>query len=109
MNKLVSIGIVVVLIGLAACTSKTPEYTLTVAVTPPGSGTVTISPPGGNYPRGTQVTLTATPTPISGYRFANWTYQDGSSSYGSNQLIVVMAANVKINAIFDDKGVYQTP
>jgi len=46
------------------------EYTLEVAIEPPGAGRVTISPIKATYSPGERVTLTA--TPYFGYEFDHW-------------------------------------
>jgi len=52
--------------------TSTAVYTVTVNAVPPEGGTVT---GGGEYPEGTQVTVTANPNPC--YEFVNWT-EDGT-------------------------------
>ncbi len=70
-----------------------PQFTLTVQKSGTGSRTVMSSPAGincgsvcsGNYARGTQVTLTATPS--SGLAFINWTECDSTNG---NTCTVIM-------------------
>lgn len=102
MKKVVTWVLLVVLVGLAGCSSTSPEYTLNVTVSPTGSGTVSASPSGGKYPRGTQVLLTATPAPVSGYKFIGWE-DEGGNLFSGTPLIVAMYANVKLVAVFTDK------
>ncbi len=102
MKKAVTWLLLVVLTGLAGCSSTTPEYTLKVIASPPNSGTVSVSPSGGKYPRGTLVALTATPTPASGYKFIGWE-DEGGNLFSGSPLIVAMYANVKLVAVFTDK------
>jgi len=52
--------------------TSTAVYAVTVNAVPPEGGTVT---GGGEYPEGTQVTVTANPNPC--YEFVNWT-EDGT-------------------------------
>ncbi|HPS02225.1 MAG TPA: InlB B-repeat-containing protein, partial [Candidatus Sumerlaeota bacterium] len=59
------------------------------------NGTVNVSPDGTTFPRGTTVTLTATPTP--GYRFTGWS---GSATGTLNPLTINMNTNKTIRANF---------
>ncbi|MBP5476697.1 MAG: BspA family leucine-rich repeat surface protein [Paludibacteraceae bacterium] len=69
-----------------------PEYTLTVAVE--GKGTVT---GGGTFPKGTEVTLTATPD--ENYVFSKWS--DGSTD---NPHYIQLTEDMDITAIFIEKS-----
>ena len=69
-----------------------PEYTLTVAAE--GKGTVT---GGGTYPKGTEVTLTATPD--ENYVFSKWS--DGSTD---NPHYIQLTEDMDITAIFIEKS-----
>jgi len=51
-------------------------YTLTVNLSPEGSGTVILDPAGGSYDADTTVTLT--PNPASGYQFDEWSGDNAS-------------------------------
>jgi len=66
-------------------------YTLTLGVSPSGSGTVTANPSGGTYASGTQVCLTATPK--AGWAFSSWS---GATLNGSNCLTIT--ANTTVTA-----------
>jgi len=70
-----------------------PEYTLTVNVSPAGTGSV--SPSGGQYVDGTVVTLTA--TPASGYNFDHWS---GSASGSNPTTSITMNSNESVTAHF---------
>lgn len=70
-----------------------PGYTLTVIITPPGTGSV--SPSGGQYAAGTEVTLT--PTAAPGYAFYKWSGNVGSES---TTLTFTMNSSKTISAIF---------
>jgi uncharacterized repeat protein (TIGR02543 family) len=59
------------------------------------NGTVDVSPTGPTFPRGTTVTLTATPNP--GYRFTGWS---GSATGTLNPLTINMNTNKTIQANF---------
>ena len=81
---------------LNACTPTSPSmYTLSVSVTPDGSGTV--SSLGGKYNPGVKVTLTAIPK--SGYDFEYW---DGSISGSAPTVTITMNSNKNITAHFRD-------
>ncbi len=69
------------------------SYTLTVKISPSGSGTV--SPPGGEYDSGLQITLTA--TPASGYEFDYW---DGSVAGASNRADLTISSDKSVTAHF---------
>jgi len=70
-------------------------YTLTINISPPGSGSV--SPPGGNYESGLQVSLTANPS--NGYVFDYW---DGAASGSFFATNVDMNSNKIITAHFKE-------
>jgi len=69
------------------------QYTLSVSVSPSGSGSV--YPSGGTYTSGTQLILAA--TPASGYRFDSWS---GSISSTSNPVTITMDGNKSVTAKF---------
>jgi hypothetical protein len=73
--------------------ASTPTYSLSVNVSPSGSGSV--SPPGGKYESGLQVTLTA--TPASGYTFDYW---DGAASSSSPTTTIIINSNKNTTAHF---------
>jgi parallel beta-helix repeat protein len=75
------------------------QYTLTVSVSPEGSGTVGRSPDNTWYDSGTTVWLTANANP--GYGFGNWT---GDLSAGENPKNLTMNGpkNVTANFLFAD-------
>ncbi len=70
-------------------------YTLSVSVTPSGTGTVAKSPSKASYAAGETVTLTA--TPASGYVFHHW---DGGVTGTANPATVTMNANKTVTAFF---------
>ncbi|HPN35564.1 MAG TPA: hypothetical protein PK843_13700, partial [bacterium] len=55
----------------------TPQYTLTMAVSPGGSGTTTPAVGGHSYASGESVPITA--TAATGYHFVNWTVSGGAA------------------------------
>ena len=67
-----------------------PKYTLTASAGDGGS----VSTLGGSYNKGTQVSITATPS--EGYRFTGWS--NGSSD---NPLTVTLNSNTSITANFE--------
>jgi hypothetical protein len=69
------------------------SVSLTTSVT--GSGSITLNPAGGTYQIGTAVTCTA--TPLSGWRFANWT---GDLTGTTNPAAITMNAGKSITAVF---------
>ena len=74
-------------------------YTLTVNVSPQGSGNVSLNPPGGSYTAGTQVTLTAQAN--SGYVFSSWS---GDLSGTTNPATITMNSNKTVTANFVQSG-----
>ena len=68
-----------------------PQYTLTASAGDGGS----VSTLGGSYKKGTQVSITATPS--EGYRFAGWS--NGSSD---NPLTLTLNSNTSITANFEE-------
>jgi mannan endo-1,4-beta-mannosidase len=75
-------------------------YTLTVNVSPQGSGSVSLNPPGGSYTAGTQVTLTAIAN--SGYVFSSWS---GDLSGTTNPATITMNSNKIVTANFVQQNV----
>jgi len=72
-------------------------YTVTVSAVPPEGGTVT---GGGEYPEGTQVTVTAVPKPC--YSFMNWT-EDGTVVSTEPTYTFVVTADRDLVAHFQAK------
>ena len=79
-------------VNLAA---TTVSYTLTVTISPSGSGSVTKSPDLAAYPAGTVVTLTANPG--AGYTFSSWS---GAVTGSTNPTTVTMNSNKSVTATF---------
>lgn len=71
----------------------------TLAVTTTGSGTVSRTPDLASYPKGTTITLTATPAP--GMVFKGWS---GSTTSPSNPLALKIASNTTLVARFQDSA-----
>ncbi len=81
-----------------ACDSGAYEatsFTLTTGIAGTGSGT--LSPAGGDYPAGTILSLSATPT--GGSTLTGWTV-DGNPAGNTNPLTVTMSANRSVVATF---------
>ena len=95
MKRILIISLISAAMFLGACAAPvtTPEYTLSVSVSPSGAGSV--SPPGGKYESGLQVTLTA--TSASGYTFDYW---DGATSGSSHTVTITMDSNKSTTAHF---------
>ncbi len=74
-----------------------PTYTLSVNVS--GVGQVSLSPAGGEYPAGTEVTLTATGT--LGSSFINWS---GAASGNNPITTITMDANKIVGAAFTNSS-----
>ena len=81
--------------GIVANFSKI-QYSLSASASPPGGGSV--SPSSGTYDSGSQVTLTATPSP--GWKFDHW---GGALDNDVNPTTVPMSGNRKITAYFTAK------
>jgi hypothetical protein len=77
----------------ATFTLKT--FNLTIQVSPSQGGFV--SPSGGTYDFGTVVSLTATPVPVSGYRFDHW---EGALTGSLNPAQLTMDGNKSVTAFF---------
>ena len=75
---------------------KPAQYTLNVAVDPPGTGTVNVSPLKASYDYGEEVTLTAAST-APGYNFTGWT---GDANGNINPITVTVTKNMNITANF---------
>ncbi len=73
--------------------------TLTVTVTPPGAGTLTLSPQRDSYMVGDTVSITATAG--NGYQFDRF---EGDVSGTGNPLVVTLAGNTSVNAVFVQTG-----
>ena len=76
-------------------------YTLSVNVSPTGSGVVYLDPSGGVYTAGTQVTLTAVAN--SGYVFSSWS---GDLSGTQNPATITMDSNKLVTANFTQQQQY---
>ncbi len=79
--------------------SGSANYTLTINVSPQGSGVVYLNPSGGVYTAGTQVTLTATAN--SGYVFSSWS---GDLTGTTNHTTITMNSNKSVTANFTQSG-----
>ena len=77
------------------------EYTLTVAVTPSGSGEVAVDPVKSTYHYGDVVTLTATADP--GWTFSSWS---GDATGVTNPLIITIKDDTSITAEFINFTIY---
>ena len=75
--------------------ATTVSYTLTVTISPAGSGTVTRNPDLAGYSAGTVVTLTANPG--AGYAFSSWS---GAVTGTANPTTVTMNSNKSVTATF---------
>ncbi len=78
-----------------AITTVLPTYTLTINISPSGSGTVSKNPNQATYTAGSQVTLTATVN--SGYTFTSWS---GDATGTTNPTSVTMNSNKSVTANF---------
>lgn len=87
------VGCIVVIIVIAALVAPPTMHTLSVSVSPSGTGSV--SPSGGEYESGVQVILTA--TPASGYTLAFWS---GGASGSTPTVSITMNADKSITANF---------
>jgi hypothetical protein len=79
----------------AVFTPTTPQYTLTVAISPSGGGSVAKSPDQTQFAAGAVVTLTA--NPATGYQFTRW---EGGATGTANPAMVTMNANTNVTAVF---------
>ena len=79
-------------VNLAA---TTVSYTLTVTISPSGSGTVTRNPDLAGYSANAVVTLTANPG--AGYTFSSWS---GTNNNAINPTTVTINANKSVTATF---------
>lgn len=81
---------------LFSCDKDPVIFTLSVTVTPEGSGTVNTM--SGSFEEGSEVVLTVTPSPE--YLFKNWS---GSITGDTQTIVVVMSSNKLITANFEKK------
>jgi len=83
---------------LTSSTASQTYYTLSVSVSPEGSGEVSITPFLDNYLEGTEVQIIATPK--EGYIFSSWS---GDITTTQNPITIVMNSNKNIVANFVEK------
>ncbi len=108
LGVLIGCAVLALLLGSSAGVSQL-FFTLTVTKAGTGSGTVTSSPAGINcgntcsasFPRGTTVTLTA--TPASGSTFTGWS---GCDTVSGNQCTVTMNSNRTVTATFSTSATF---
>ena len=95
-KKLIGIivGCIVVIIVIVALATR--MYTLSVSVSPTGTGSV--SPLDGEYKSGVQVTLTA--SPASGYLFDHWS---GDASGTTSAINITMDSDKSVIAHFKEE------
>ena len=86
-------------VNLAATTGGVTYYTLTIEVSPAGSGTTDPAAGTHSYAAGTSVPLTA--TAASGYDFSHWS---GDASGTSSTTTVIMNADKSVTANFVEEG-----
>lgn len=91
-------------LNLSITTTGVTYYTLTVNVSPPGSGTVALSPSvaGNQYASGTTVTLMA--KPASGFAFDHWSSDLTGSANPTN---ITMDGDKSVTANFEETPVAQ--
>jgi len=84
--------------GSFSCWVTTPtQYTLTISVSPAGTGTTNPAPGTHQYPGGTILSILA--TPYSGYRFVRW---DGTGSgLPTNPFPLTLWGNANLIAVFE--------
>ncbi|MBM3177752.1 MAG: CotH kinase family protein [Bacteroidetes bacterium] len=88
-----TILLILIEIGLVACTEKISEFKVTVTASPVEGGST--EPAGGVYNEGTNLTITAIPTP--GWNFVNWT---GDKESDENPLSVEVTQDFNLTANF---------
>jgi len=83
------------------CTANfiSPQYTLTMQVSPAGSGTTT--PPVGSHPYNSGTTVNVSASPNAGYQFSQWT---GDCSGTNPATSVYMNGNKTCTANFEAEG-----
>jgi surface protein len=82
---------------LGCGTENNPTFTISVTV----SGSGTVSPSSGQYSKGEEVVVTATPN--TGWRFVRW---EGDWSGETNPLSLVVKKNYTIVGVFTENPVY---
>jgi hypothetical protein len=92
------VACIAAVIVIAVIATLPPTYTLSVSVSPPGTGFV--SPSDGKYKSGAQVTLTA--SPASGYVLDCWTGH-GSGTGTTSAISIVMDSDKSIIAHFAEE------
>ena len=94
---------IVLIAGVVGCEGEPgPEYDLTMAVNPTGTGTATDETGTSPYAEGTNVDIKAVPA-ADCYRFANWTAPDGTFGDANNATttFTMPARNVTVTANFE--------
>ena len=90
------LAIVLIIMGLFACSKEVLTHKLSTDASPLNGGTVT--PPGNSYEHGQQVNLTATPS--GEYLFKEW---KGSLTGTTNPASLVMDADKQVTGVFEKR------
>lgn len=86
-------------------TQDVAKYTFAAKVSPEKSGTVNIYPQGIEYDEGTELKLTATKN--FGYKFVNWTDNEGNEISTENVFNYTLNANTELTANFEAVNTYE--
>ena len=79
-------------------------FTLTAAASPAEGGTVSLSPASDTYEDGSEVTVSAETN--FGYKFVNWTDQDGNEVSAEPEFKHTVTANAALTANFEAVNTY---
>ena len=79
-------------------------FTLTAAASPAEGGTVSLSPASDTYEDGSEVTVSAETN--FGYKFVNWTDQDGNEVSAEPEFKHTVTANATLTANFEAVNTY---
>ena len=103
-TKTVGINNVIVTGTVNGTQAEVTKYTLEAKVNTADGGTASLYPAGGEYDEGTEVQLTATRN--FGYKFVNWTAEDGSVVSEAPKFTYTLNANAVITANFEKINTY---
>jgi len=103
-SKTVGINNVIINGTVNGTQAEVTKYTLEAKVNLAEGGTTSLYPAGGEYDEGTDVQLTATRN--FGYKFLNWTAEDGSVVSEAPKFTYTLDANTVLTANFEKINTY---
>ncbi|MCD8202596.1 MAG: pectinesterase family protein [Prevotella sp.] len=104
-SKQIGLANVVITGTLSGTMEDVAEYTLTTSVSPEGAGTVKNTPNGTTFDDGDAVTLSQTKN--FGYKFVNWTDENGEELSTDESFTVTMSEDKNITANYTAVNTYE--